>query len=255
MCFRWPGHELRSLIKSMLLKHDIVLSRPPGQFSIGATKLLRIRDRGLLVRCAVDGGAASGGWTRELKAAYPEARVLCVEPRRDAQKELERLAAEFPGTHLAATLLGAEEKAVNFNISAEQSSVLPDFRGEHFGQVAATPMTTLDRLIERLGLPQPDLIKLDLQGYELQALAGAEKALTHAQGVLLEASFIAFQEGMPLLADVIAFMKDRAFRCYDVFGLWHRPLDGALVQGDFFFLSESSPLLRDRRWSAEAVSA
>ncbi len=96
-------------------------------------------------------------------------------------------------------------------------------------------MTTLDRLIERLDFPQPDLIKLDLQGYELHALAGAEKAMAHAQALLLEVSFIELAEGMPLLAEMIAFMKDHGFRCYDIFGLWHRPLDGALRRETSFF--------------------
>jgi hypothetical protein len=115
-------------------------------------------------------------------------------------------------------------------------------------------MTTLDRLVSKMGLPDPDLIKLDLQGYELECLRGASRCLQHAEAVLLEVSFIPFQNGMPLIGEVIPFMGERGFRVYDISALWHRPLDGALAQGDFLFLSERSKLLEDKRWSSEGVS-
>ena len=67
--------------------------------------------------------------------------------------------------------------------------------------------------------------------------------------MLLEVSFIPFMQGAPLIADVIAFMKENRFRCYDVFALWHRPLDGALAQGDVMFVREDNHLLADDRWS------
>jgi hypothetical protein len=67
----------------------------------------------------------------------------------------------------------------------------------------------------------------------------------------LEVTFIAMHQNMPLIGDVIPFMKERGFVCYDILGLWHRPLDGALGQGDFIFLNEKNKLLADPRWRAE----
>ena len=110
-------------------------------------------------------------------------------------------------------------------------------------------MTTLDALVRKMKLPFPELIKLDLQGAELQALAGASECLAHAQAVMLELSFIPLQKNWPLIGDVIPFMKERGFICYDIAGLWHRPLDGALAQGDFVFLNQNNKLRADSRWS------
>ena len=116
-------------------------------------------------------------------------------------------------------------------------------------------MTTLDRLIADTGFPSPDYIKLDLQGAELQCLEGATQCLKRAQAVQLEVSFLPFQQGMPLAADTLAFMKSKGFVCYDILALCPRPLDGSLAQGDFLFVREDSPLRSDSRWASDSVFA
>src|SRR5438105_4110857 len=98
---------LRNLIKKWLLSRNIILSRPPGQFTITPIKLRQMRQRGLKVECFVDGGAADGGWTREFKEIYPDAQALCIEPRQEVQPQLQQLASEMPKIHIAKTLLGA----------------------------------------------------------------------------------------------------------------------------------------------------
>ena len=75
----------RKFVKNFLLRRNIILSRPPGQFTIDEIKLRQVRERGLEVRMAVDGGAAKGVWARLMKEVYPEAQILCIEPRDDAQ--------------------------------------------------------------------------------------------------------------------------------------------------------------------------
>jgi hypothetical protein len=82
--------QFRELIKKALLRRDMILSRPPGQFEITTLKLAKARDRGLKVNLAIDGGAAEGGWTTAFKEVYPAAKVLCVEPRDASQSDRRR---------------------------------------------------------------------------------------------------------------------------------------------------------------------
>lgn len=248
--------SVRSIVKQWLLRRNVVLMRPPGQFNVEDLRLRRLKALGLDVRVAVDGGAASGDWTRHFKSIYPDAQVVCVEPRDDAQPALAALARELKGIHVARTLVTSEEGTVPFHVNREQSSILGSFAatagtgGAGSGAAGAvpTPATTLDALMRRLGLPDPDLIKLDLQGAELMCLDGASRCLQTAQAVLLEVSFLPFMKGIPLIADVIPYMSARGFRCYDILALWQRPLDGALAQGDVLFVSEKSKLVADTRW-------
>jgi FkbM family methyltransferase len=243
---------VRNFIKKWLLSRDIILSRPPGQFNITEIKLAKAMHRGLQVRVALDGGAADGNWARQFKQIFPQAQVICVEPREDAQAGLAQLASEISGIHIAKTLLGEAPGVVEFFEHADQSSMLPGSTRGAFGKTVRAPVDTIDALVARLGLPSPDFIKLDLQGAELKALAGAREALKTANAVQLEVGLFAFQKGSPLIGDVMEFMKERGFRTYDILGLWHRPLDGALAQGDVLFIREGHPLVADSRWSAEA---
>lgn len=244
---------LKDAAKTLLLRSGIVISRTPGQFNLGELRLRRLREGGFRSRCAVDGGAADGGWAQEFRAVFPEAHVLCVEPRGDCQPQLEAVARSLGNVSVAKTLLGADEGSARLHVHAAQSSMLNNSSDRHFGETVECSMTTLDFLVKRLGLPWPDLVKLDLQGAELLCLGGAAECLRHAEVVILEVSFFPFYAGNPLIGDVIPFMTERGFRCYDIAGLWRRPLDNALAQGDFFFVKNGSPLLADSRWSESSA--
>lgn len=243
---------LRRFVRESLLKRGVVLSHPPGEYHLHGYKLLEAKQRGLAINVAVDGGAASGHWTREFKSVYPAAQVLMIEPREDAQPSLRELAQAHTGLSIAQTLLGDHEGTAQFHLHGTQSSILPNSTGASFGTVNESPIATLDNLVAARKLPYPDLIKLDLQGFELTCLDGARNCLAHAEALVLEVSFVPFQEGMPLVADVVRYVNERGFRWYDLLALWHRPLDGALAQGDVLFLHERSRLCQDRRWAADA---
>ena len=229
------------------------LLRHTGTFDVTWRSLRKLRDRGLKVQFAVDGGAATGEWTLAFKKLYRDAQVLCIEPRDSAQADLQALSKKLSGIHIAQTLVGDKEGEISFNESEDQSSVLAHSSGKTFGTPKTIAMTTLDKLVTARSLPLPDLIKLDLQGAELMCLRGAAKCLEHAQAVILEVNFIPLYKDSPLAADVMAFMAERGFRCYDILSLWHRPLDGALAFGDMVFIKQGHALLADSRWSTGTI--
>jgi FkbM family methyltransferase len=242
--------SLKDAVKRFLLKRNTVLSKPPGQFQVTEYKLRQLRDRGLKLDVIIDGGAAGGWFAKIIKEIYPNVKVVMIEPREDMQAELNQIAIQHSGMSVVKQLVGPRVGEVEFFEQLDNSSMLRDHEGKTFGTASRASMTTMDHLMEQMKL-KPDLIKLDVQGAELQVLAGADKSLVDAQAVLLEASLFEFQDGTPLFGEVVEFMKSKGFRLYDIFALWHRPLDGALAQGDFFFLKDNHPLLADRRWRTE----
>jgi hypothetical protein len=97
-------------------------------------------------------------------------------------------------------------------------------------------------------LPIPDLLKLDVQGYELEVLKGAEKALRQMSAILIEVNFIDIHKGAPLIDELVLFLRDKGFVAYDICALTRRPLDQALWQADFIFVPRHSELRSDKRW-------
>jgi hypothetical protein len=105
-------------------------------------------------------------------------------------------------------------------------------------------MQTLDEVVANYpSFYDTDFIKLDVQGYELEVLKGAQRTLNTTELVLMEVSFMQINEGAPLVHDVINFMHERDFQAYDVCSFIRRPLDRALWQSDFIFVRKDSRLL------------
>jgi hypothetical protein len=113
-------------------------------------------------------------------------------------------------------------------------------------------MRTVDSIVQEHfgGNSSPDLLKLDVQGYELEVLKGAEKSLPKIQVILAEVNLLDIHQNVPLLAQTIAWLNERDWVAYDICGLTRRPLDQALWQADFIFVPRNSPLRSDKRWKA-----
>ena len=108
---------------------------------------------------------------------------------------------------------------------------------------------TIDHLLEgHLVADDELLIKLDLQGFELEALRGATATLSRAAVVLTEVSFYA-QAYEPPVADLVAFLRRANFDLYDIASIYARPRDNRPRQGDFVFVRRDSRLMKDTAWS------
>jgi len=130
------------------------------------------------LRTIVDSGANIGQTVLNFSALLPEARILAYEPGTAAREWLaEGVAANGLSRVLiqACGLGAAPTKARLANTGA-------DDRHGAWNQVSETEgepieIATLDAELDRLGVDSLDLWKLDLEGYEAQALRGAAGAL------------------------------------------------------------------------------
>ena len=107
---------------------------------------------------------------------------------------------------------------------------------------------TLDEVLEtKLDRDHRALLKLDLQGHELDALKGGTKLLGSIEVVLTEVSFYV-QSRIPIAVEIIAFMSSLGFVLYDIAALSGRRRDNRLREGDLVFVRQDSQLLEDCRW-------
>ena len=112
-------------------------------------------------------------------------------------------------------------------------------------------MTTIDEIVlNHFDGKSPEFLKLDVQGYELEVLKGAEKSIKGVQVILAEISLLDIHQNVPLLAEMVKWLSDRDWIAYDICGLTRRPLDQALWQADFIFVPCNSKLREDKRWGS-----
>lgn len=194
---------------------------------------------------ALDGGAFSGEWSREVMDVFPGCRMIVVEPNPDMMGvSRATLAGARPEPYYAEVALGPEEGTARLNLwssaSATAASVL-----EH---VSGSPARSIDVRVRRLddvaaeAGAMPDLLKLDLQGYEIPALRGAPKCLAHAEVVVLEIGCLGAYIGRSSPREVMDLMYDAGFVLHDIADLGYRPYDHALTGADFVFVKTSSKL-------------
>jgi FkbM family methyltransferase len=213
--------------------------------------LHRLQRAGFAPRAVIDVGANVGDWTRMCRRVFPAVRILAVEPQAGCEPALRAMAAQMEGVTIVQQLVGARDvRGVPFHVHNTVnavSSVLREPDGPPVS-VVMLDMTTLDAVLEAKGFGPADFLKLDVQGYELEVLTGAPRALAAATVVLMEINLIPVYEGAPLLHEAVAFMHDAGFQAYDICSQIRRPLDDALFQTDMLFVRRSSPLVASTRW-------
>lgn len=236
-----------SLLKSFipaLFKNKLKekLGVPSQEYSLKSLKKL-----GYQPKLVLDIGAYEGNWATSFSTIFPEAKILMLEGQKSKKDILQQKSVANKQLEFRIALLGSAEQEVEFNIYETASSVLKE-DNETGAKVEIRTLTTLDQLTINTPFAQPDFIKIDTQGYELEILKGAEKTMQHAQFILLEVSLIDIYKGCPMVAEVMAFMQAKGFVLYDIYSLMRRPFDKALYQSDFLFVKESSPFRADKRW-------
>ena len=96
-------------------------------------------------------------------------------------------------------------------------------------------LARLDEVEGVAELEEPLLLKLDVQGYELAVIDGAERTLQRTALLEVEVSVRALYEGQPLLADVLDVLRAKGFALVALEPGFYDPKDGAIVQYDAFF--------------------
>lgn len=203
---------------------------------------------GVRPRTVVDVGAAYGGWSARCRTVFPDARFILVEPLGEYSQRRESVRGEIPGAVEIEAAATAEPGTIEINVHEDLvgSSLKREQEGETVdGVPREVRAATVDELCDEHGAGGPYLLKVDVQGAELDVLRGAERTLEETEVVLLEVSFFRFFHDGPLFHEVVAEMARLGFVPYDFVGYVYRPLDGALAQLDTVFVREGGPLRRD----------
>jgi FkbM family methyltransferase len=197
-----------------------------------------------------DIGAAKGTWTEETRAIFPHALYVLVDPLPKNRESLNAVAARSGKGHVISAAVGGSNKAMELYVHGDQSSFL---KSQRFGgDSIKVPVRTCDDILDEVWPGDRQklsvCLKVDAQGFEMEVLAGATRALENTDVLLIEVSIQRVYEGNPLAHQVIAHLGALGFCIYDIASYVQRPHDRALTQVDLVFVRENSSLMSYVGW-------
>jgi FkbM family methyltransferase len=190
----------------------------------------------------LDAGANKGQFALAVRGSQPHASIIAFEPLPAPATVFERVSPA--GTaKLFRVALGSTDETAAIHVSrrADSSSLLSigkaqvaAFPGTEAVGTEAIAVVRLDSLASSLDLRRPVLLKIDVQGFELEVLKGARETLRRIDDVYVELSYRPLYDRQPLAHDVIDWLKQHGFV---LAGVYNTALaaDGSPVQSDMHF--------------------
>jgi FkbM family methyltransferase len=219
-----------------LLKRLINRFRPAKRRLSHSRRLAYLRSTGVQLTRVLDLGAYEGNWTKLIKGLYPQARIIMV----DANTEKEQFLRPLGNFHIA--VLGETDgKEVDYYKcqDGDAGSGNGIYRENTPFKFAAErrKCVTLSTL---LGSDEGfDLIKMDVQGAELDVIRGGLPIVTNSRYLLLELQTHNYNLGAPHFEEVVAFLHGHGFGVVDIVDLMYS--GDKLIQVDVLFRNKKLP--------------
>lgn len=194
----------------------------------------------------LDIGANKGQFSTLVRNIAPSAIIHAFEP---LPAGADRYAALFAGdkrTTLHRVALGENSRTAVFHVTdrADSSSLLKPGEGQKFAFGVSTSSTIqvevkpLDAVLKLVDLPRPVMVKIDVQGAELEVLRGIGD-LSNIDAIYVELSFVELYQGQPLLEDVQRYLDERGFELRGVFNQAFTDIFGP-TQADCLFIQRKA---------------
>lgn len=214
--------------------------------------LLVLRNLGYCPTTVIDVGAQTG--TPELFRVFPTAKHLMIEPVAENKDALLRIAAQLRDAEVLIAAADASSGEAFLHVSPNtryaRVSDSPQMR-ENMQDVRRIPVIAVDDLCKSHALKGPFLIKVDVDGKELDVLKGSVNTLDTAECVIVETVF--FGEGENNFYRIVEFMQGRGFAVYDIVEPVYRPIDMALWQVDTVFVKRDGQFRQIQRFADKAA--
>jgi FkbM family methyltransferase len=175
-----------------------------------------------------DIGACVLHWTRKAKEVWPEAKYYLF----DATESVKPFHAQSGLPSYNGVLTDSDNKLVEFYENLDHPGGNSYYRENSTAYNDSHKRLkigyTLDTIVKTNNWPLPDLIKMDVQGAELDVLRGAQHCLAACNDIILEAQHVDYNLGAPKIQDIIDYMSTIGFELISNFTTGD-------VDGDYHF--------------------
>lgn len=167
----------------------------------------------------IDVGANKGQFALATLSLFPNVKIDCFEPlpgpgkiiqawsaHMTDQINLHQCALARSGGHSKFYVTNREDSSSFFEPGSPQKAA-----GIDVSETIEVVTERLDSVIDKASISSPSLLKMDVQGAELDVLIGSEGILSSIDFVYLELSFIQLYKNQPLFNDLYEYLVQRGF--------------------------------------------
>jgi len=190
------------------------------------------------VKSFIDVGANKGQFSLLVNSLFPKKSILAFEPIRSEYLIYKQIFENIKNVKCFNVGLGSkvETKQLYLTKSKDSSSFFKPskiqnnlFRNTNVVSTQTVKIKKLSSFLHRL--KKPIFLKIDVQGYELEVLKGAN--LTQIQYIYLEGSYVRLYENQPIIKDIIKYLSKKNFKLNSEYNLLKN--NNKKIQADFLF--------------------
>ena len=199
----------------------------------------------------LDIGAGKGYWSRRAGKFFRHAEFFMLDPLEENEESLRSWCENDPRCHYLLLAAGEEAKDqyVNMTPDCDGSSLLEYYGGSRSPSRRLVRVETVDALLSSKQIKPPELVKIDVQGYEMKVLRGGLRMFDTAEVFIVETSLFKFMPECPRVHEIVSFMAEKSFFLFDLAGFLRRPYENDLAQIDLVFVSSKSALVQSNQWA------
>jgi FkbM family methyltransferase len=211
-------------------------------------------------RTIFDCGANVGFVTHRFRELFPTATVYAFEPN---PAVYEKLVDTYRDDAKVKTFPMAISKApatltfhTNKNTGTSSFFAPTEYNHLHYARRKTTaievPVTSIDAIAAKESIEEIDILKLDLEGSEFDALLGAESLLTRqrVKVIYTEVALVPLYEKQPLFEDLVVHLRGKGYHLYNIYGFNESAIRQAVL-GNATFISTAFRDQLSATWGAE----
>lgn len=188
-------------------------------------RLHRWHDQGFRPRIVYDIGAHEGRWTEMCQSIFSPTQCFLFEPQPEYQARAKARQPAGARWEIIPVAAGDAEQVRQIYVTENDtaSSLLRPLEGEVPAAWGTRPVhqrevqiATLDELAAKNKWPAPDLVKIDVQGYEGRVIAGGKHVLSQSQRIVVEVSLQPIYTDQSLLPEIASTLSNWGFEIDDM---------------------------------------